>query len=146
MKWMTSLACALALATAPAAAAEFGKPGISGIRIAVKDDAKSKQFYQILGMKIGRLHHPGQQEMAFEDKNQGPPLILINVTPDSKLRPGGTGLMFFSADVAATLRALRAAGFTANDPPPHPTAPIVEAVFMDPDGNQILLIGPKPKA
>jgi catechol 2,3-dioxygenase-like lactoylglutathione lyase family enzyme len=145
MKWMMTLACAFALVTAPATAAEFGKPGLAGVRIGVKDDARSMRFYEILGMKVGRLHHPGQQEMIWEDKAQGAPLILVHAGPDSKLLPGGVSLMIFSANVAATLQALRAAGFSANDPQPNPAA-IVEAAFPDPDGNLILLIGPKPKA
>lgn len=144
MKWMTSLACALALAAAPASAAEFGKPGMAGVRIGVKDDAKSIRFYQVLGMQIGRLHHPGQQEMKWADPNAGPPLVLIHAEPGSKLVPGGVSFMFFTADVAATVAALRAAGFTAPDATPG-TTPYIELVFPDPDGNTILLIGPRPK-
>ena len=53
-------------------------------------------------------------------------------------------LLLFSADVPATIAALRAAGFTAPDIKPGPT-PYVELAFPDPDGNTILLIGPRPK-
>lgn len=144
MKWMTSLACALALAAAPAVAAEFGKPGMAGVRIAVKDDARSILFYRTLGMQVGRLHHPGQQEMKWADPNAGPPLILISDGKNAKLVPGTVSFMFFTADVPATVAALRAAGFTAPDIKPGAT-PYVELVFPDPDGNTILLIGPRPR-
>jgi catechol 2,3-dioxygenase-like lactoylglutathione lyase family enzyme len=144
MKWMTSLACALALAAAPASAAEFGKPGMAGVRIAVKDDARSILFYKTLGMEVGRLYHPGQQEMKWPDPNAGPALVLISDGKSTQLVPGTVSFMVFSADVPATIAALRAAGFTAPDIKPGQT-PYVELAFPDPDGNTILLIGPRPK-
>lgn len=144
MKWIATMACALALAAAPAAAAEFGKPGMAGVRITVKDDAKAIKFYQVLGMKIGRLHHPGQQEMTWENQVQGPPLIIVTAEPGARQVPGNASFMIFTPSVAGTVVALREAGFTAPDPKVG-AAPIVELSIQDPDGNWILLIGPKPK-
>ena len=144
MKWMRGVACALVLAAMPAAAAEFGKPGLAHVRIGVTDEARAMRFYQILGMKVGRLYHPGQQEMKWDGDGQGSVLILTLAGPKVKPTPGTASLTFYTASVPATVAALRAGGFTAPDPKPA-TGQIQELVIQDPDGNSILLIAPAPK-
>jgi hypothetical protein len=140
MKWILGAAAALSLAASPSIAAEFGSYGMSALRIAVKDEARSKLFYSNLGMKVGRLHHPGQQEMAWENPNQGPAIILMS--QDTKMTPGTASFLMYVPSLTATVKELRDAGFR-NIPDPKPTNPrFTEVPIQDPDGNTILLIGP----
>ena len=141
MKRMIVAAAALGLAASPLAAAEFGKFGMLSLRIAVKDEAKSIAFYKVLGMKVGRLHHPGQQEINFEDPTQGPGIVLMS---DSKLVPGASNFLISVPDTHAVAKALRAAGFQNIDEP-HNTPSYVGLTVKDPDGNTVNLLGPLPK-
>ena len=65
-------------------------------------------FYKLLGMKVGRLHHPGQQEMNFEDPTQGPGIVLMS--GETKLVPGTNNFLIAVPDTHAVAKALRAAG------------------------------------
>lgn len=145
MKWMKGVAGALALAASVPAAADFGGYGIMGVRIAVTDDAKSMAFYTHLGMKVGRLYHPGQQEMTWEKPGLGPTIVLHHKDASTTLVPGSAYFLMFVPDIATTVKELRAAGFKGiEDPKPSKTA-VTEHMIKDPDGNQILLIAPTPK-
>ena len=140
MRWILAAAAGLAMTTAPASAAQMGHYGIAGISVPVKDEAKAKLFYSHLGMKVGRLHHPGQQEMAYENPNQGPPLILMSL--DKTVMP--VSILMFVPSVGATVDELHQAGFKDVANPKPATGRIQELVIADPDGNKILLIGPAP--
>ena len=142
MKWMTCAVVALSLAASPSLAAEFGRFGMLSLRIAVKDEARSISFYKVLGMKVGRLHHPGQQEINFEDPTQGPGIVLMS--GETKLVPGTHNFLISVPDTHAVAKALRAAGFQDNDEP-HNTSNYVGLTVRDPDGNTVNLLGPLPK-
>ena len=142
MKWMMSLIVALAIAASPSTAAELGKFGMLSLRIAVKDEAKSIAFYKQLGMKVGRLHHPGQQEMNFEDPNQGPGIVLMS--GDTRLVPGTNNFLIAVPDTHVVAKSLRAAGFP-DIGEPHNTPSYVGLTVKDPDGNTVNLLGPLPK-
>ena len=145
MKRMKLLIAMLALTGSQAMAAEFGQYGLMGVRIAVKDEARAMEFYQLLGMKVGRLYHPGQQEMIWDKPTQGPNIVLMDPQTKTKLVPGTASFMMFVPDVAATVKALRAAGYKGIEDPKPTKNPATELVIPDADGNQILLIGPTPK-
>jgi predicted enzyme related to lactoylglutathione lyase len=145
MKRMKLVVAAFALIGSPALAAEFGQYGLMGVRIAVRDEPRAMEFYKLLGMKVGRLYHPGQQEMTWDKPTQGPNLVLLDPQTKTKLVPGTASFMMFVPDVAATVRALRAAGYKGIEDPKPTKNPATELSIPDPDGNQILLIGPTPK-
>jgi len=142
MKWMTCAVLALSIAAAPSLAAEFGRFGMLSLRIAVKDEAGSIAFYKLLGMKVGRLHHPGQQEINFEDPTQGPGIVLMS--GETKLVPGTNNFLISVPDTHVVAKALRAAGFQ-NIEEPHNTPSYVGLTVKDPDGNTVNLLGPLPK-
>src|SRR5690242_14182263 len=97
MKWMIGLIGALALAASPVHAVEFGQFGMQSLRIAVKDEAKSIAFYKHFGMKVGRLHHPGQQEMDWDTPAQGPGIVLFS-SPSKLLTPGTNNFLIMVPD------------------------------------------------
>jgi predicted enzyme related to lactoylglutathione lyase len=142
MKWVMCAVVAMSMAASPAAAAEFGKFGMLSLRIAVKDEAKSIAFYKVLGMKVGRLHHPGQQEMNFEDPTQGPGIVLMS--GETKLVPGTNNFLIAVPDTHAVAKSLRAAGIEGVGEP-HNTPSYVGLTVKDPDGNTVNLLGPLPK-
>ena len=146
MKRTMALAAAIAFGVAMPAKAEMGGYGISAIRMAVKDDAREIEFFRILGMKVGRLHHPGQQEMAWEKPGIGPNIILIHKDANTPLVPGTVSLVMFVPDVAATAKALQTAGFPGITDPKPGTGSFLEHVVKDPEGNTMLLIAPNPNA
>lgn len=145
MNGMRCLIAVLALAAGPAAAAEFGQYGLIGVRIAVRDEPRAMEFYKLLGMKVGRLYHPGQQEMTWDKATQGPNLVLMDPQTKTKLVSGTASFMMYVPDVAATAKALKAAGFAGIDEPKPSKNPYVILMIKDPDGNQIELLGPTPK-
>ena len=142
MKSMMRVAVLLAIAASPSIAAELGKFGMLSLRIAVKDEAKSIAFYKHLGMKAGRLHHPGQQEIVFEDPTQGPGIVLMS--GETKLVRGTNNFLIAVPDTHAVAKALRAAGFQ-DIGEPHNTPSYVGLTVKDPDGNIVNLLGPLPK-
>lgn len=142
MKWMMRVIVALAIAASPSFAAELGKFGMLSLRIAVKDEARSIAFYKHLGMKVGRLHHPGQQEIVFEDPTQGPGIVLMS--GDTKLGRGTNNFLIAVPDTHAVAKSLRAAGFP-DIGEPHNTESYVGLTVKDPDGNTVNLLGPLPK-
>ena len=146
MKRTMALAAAIALGVAMPAQAEMGGYGISSIRMAVKDDAREMEFLKILGMKVGRLHHPGQQEMTWEKPGIGPAIILMHKDDSVALMPGSMSFVMFVPDAAATARALRAAGFPGITDPKPGTGSFIEHSVKDPEGNVMLLIAPNPNA
>ena len=143
MKWMLGAVAALSVVASPSLAAEFGRFGMLSLRIAVKDEAKSIAFYKLLGMKVGRLHHPGQQEINFEDPTQGPGIVLMS-GGDTTLVPGTNNFLISVPDTHAVAKALRAAGIP-NVEEPHDTPNYVGLTVKDPDGNTVNLLGPLPK-
>jgi catechol 2,3-dioxygenase-like lactoylglutathione lyase family enzyme len=132
----------LVLVSSPLAAAELGKFGMLSLRIAVKDEAKSIAFYKVLGMKVGRLHHPGQQELNWDTEEQGPGIVLMS--GDTKLVRGTNNFLISVPDTHAVAKALRAAGFS-DIGEPHDTPSYVGLTVKDPDGNTVNLLGPLPK-
>jgi catechol 2,3-dioxygenase-like lactoylglutathione lyase family enzyme len=142
MKWMMRVVAALVIVASPSIAAELGKFGMLSLRIAVKDEARSIAFYKHLGMKVGRLHHPGQQEIVFEDPTQGPGIVLMS--GETKLVRGTNNFLIAVPDTHAVAKALRAAGFP-DIGEPHDTPSYVGLTIKDPDGNTVNLLGPLPK-
>src|SRR5262245_55825539 len=142
MKWMTCVVVALSIAASPSLATEFGRFGMLSLRIAVKDEARSIAFYKVLGMKVGRLHHPGQQEIDFEDPTQGPGIVLMS--GETSLVRGTNNFLISVPDPHAVAKARRAAGFPDIDEP-HDTPSYVGLTVKDPDGNTVNLLGPLPK-
>jgi len=138
-----SLATAFVVTATTAIAMEWGEYGMASLRIAVKDEARSIQFYQLLGMKEGRLHHPGQQEMNWDKRSQGPGIVLMSAETD--LVPGTANFIILVPDTHATAQALREAGFP-DIGEPYETPVYTGLRVKDPDGNLIDLKGPLPDA
>jgi hypothetical protein len=98
-----------------------------------------------LGMQIGRLYHPGQQEMTWPKPSQGPRIILIHdESGQSKLIAGTASLMMQVPDVAAFAKDLKDSGYPGVGEPKS-TDSFVVLLIKDPDGNQIEVLGPVPK-
>lgn len=149
MKWMMTLIGALVLAASPVLAFEWGQYGMASLRIAVQDEARSIAFYRLLGMEVGRLHHPGQQEMNWEKASQGPGIVLVSDPAllergDIRLVPGTANFLITVPDTHAVAEALRDAGFSVAGEP-RQTPHYVGLTVRDPDGNLINLMGPLPE-
>ncbi len=145
MSWKTILAgTALIAAAVPAQAQQFGGYGLSQVRATVTNYDKEIAFFKILGMKVGRLFHPGQQEMTWDKPGLGSSII---VTQKSATMTGtATQMLFFVPDMAATLKALKDGGF-ADVPEIKPaTTPSIELQIKDADGNVMLVVAPNPNA
>ncbi len=147
MKRIAALAGTIALATmAMPAQADMGGYGLSAIRIAVNNDAREMEFFKNLGMKVGRLHHPGQQEMTWDKPGVGPAIILMHKDATNPLPTGVTSLILFVPDAAATAKAMKASGFPGIEDPKPSTSAFMEYSVKDPEGNVMLLIAPNPNA
>mgnify|MGYP000569036695 CR=1 FL=1 len=140
MKSIMKLVVAMVLISSPALAVEWGQFGMQSIRMAVKDEAQSIAFYQHLGMKVGRLHHPGQQEMNWDTPAQGPGIVLVS--GDTRIVPGTNNFLITVPDTMAVAKNLRAAGYDV--PEPHETPNYVGVTVQDPNGNTLNLMGPLP--
>lgn len=129
------------------AAAPVQNTGLYGVKLAEPDLAKAVAFYELLGMKKGRLNQrSGSQEMVWPAPAIGSKLSLFqNPAPNSGIMAAGTFLVIQVSDTHAAAAALKAGGFTVLAEP-HLSGPAIVAIVLDPGGNRIEIVSPKRDA
>lgn len=134
---------ALALILSSAAPAQQVAPRLYAVKLAVRDFARTTQFYQQLGMTAGPRHNEWETELGWDDPRRGSAIIMVRADQGKRfhVRSGGATLVVSVPDIHAALARLRGAGFTI---PGEPRITQGAAIIMiqDPDGNWIELAGP----
>jgi catechol 2,3-dioxygenase-like lactoylglutathione lyase family enzyme len=145
--WTSLGALALALMTAAPAAAQQVTPQLYAVKLAVRDFARTTQFYQLLGLQTGPKHNEWETELRWDDPARGSAIIMVREDASARFhvtRGGGT-LVISVADVHAALARLRYAGFAAPGEPKD-TGQAAIIMIQDPDGNWVELAGPASAA
>lgn len=132
-----------AQAADPSPPAPAQSTGLYGVKLAEPDLAKAAAFYELLGMKKGRVNQrSGSQEMIWPAPATGSKLSLFqNPGPNIGIVAAGTFMVVQVPDTRAAAAALKAGGFTIFAEP-HGSGPAIVAIALDPGGNRIEIVSP----
>jgi catechol 2,3-dioxygenase-like lactoylglutathione lyase family enzyme len=140
---MVLIAISIIGSSLPASAADPSSFRLAGVRIAVSDFDRSIAFYSRLGMTAGDRYNAREQQLKWNDGSHGSDIILYRDDGAGriKLTPGTASLAFWVPDMQATIRSLKAAGYTDISEPRDMKLFLI-ALARDPDGNSIELAQP----
>lgn len=146
MKIAIAWGAALLLFSATTATAQPITPRMYAVKLAVRDVAKTIEFYSILGMEAGPQHNEWETELRWDRPERGSAIIMVDETKSERfhVQRGGATLIISVPDVYAALERLETAGFAISGEP-HVTAVSAIIMIQDPDGNWIELAGPAPQ-
>ncbi len=127
---------------------------LNSVRVGAKDTIALAKFYQAaFGMfEVNRIGAPTGPEIFVNfgataeaaKANKAEPVVLMHRDSDD-LKDPIPHIIFNVKDMAATVAAVKAAGGTmTGDPRPFGNTGIVIGIAIDPAGNRIELIQPKP--
>ena len=149
--FVTVAAAVLMLTAARGAQAQVT---LNSVRVGAADTVKLAQFYEkAFGMQeTNRIGAPTGPEVfvnfgATVDAAKGaktPPVVLMHRDADDSKDPI-PHIIFNVTNINATVAAIKAAGGSmASDPKPFGNTGLVIGIAMDPAGNRIELIQPRP--
>lgn len=141
---VAAMAAFLAQPATPARGQDAFVAGLRSVKIAVTDFERSAQFYRALGMEDG-MSRPDVHEMVWNDaatQNSGVMMVSSAYAERAGMAWGGTYLMIVSADIDATVSALKTAGFQDIGEPMAMGGMVKLLIIKDPDGNIVELIAP----
>jgi predicted enzyme related to lactoylglutathione lyase len=127
---------------------------LNSVRIAAKDTVAAAKFYEAaFGMhEVNRIDVPGGPEVFVNfgatidaaKANKGGPVVIMHRDSDDVKDPIAH-VIFNVTDMTATVAAIKAAGGTmTGDPRPFRDTGIVIGIALDPAGNRVELIQPRP--
>ena len=142
MKWALGFIGAIAFAAASSFAAEQPGYALLAVKIGVKDQQKTIDFYTRLGMKVGRKYNAAEQELKWDNASSGPTIVLVHdETGRIKTVPGGSFFLFSVTDMKATVAKLKEVGAEFGEPMGDGKNYVIQ-MTSDPDGNRIELVQP----
>lgn len=145
MRFLVALGLAtIALAAlASTAQAQPVTPRMYAVKLAVRDVARTTEFYAQLGMEAGPQHNEWEAELRWDKPERGSSIIMVDEDMSERfhVQRGGSTLIISVPDVYAALDRLEAAGFAVAGAP-HVTEHSAIIMIQDPDGNWIELAGP----
>src|SRR5437763_128169 len=127
---------------------------LNSVRIAAKDTVAVAKFYEsAFGMhEVNRIDVPGGPEVFVNfgatvdaaKANKAGPVVIMHRDSDDVKDPIAH-VIFNVTDMNATVAAIKAAGSTlTGDPRPFRDTGIVIGIAIDPAGNRVELIQPRP--
>jgi predicted enzyme related to lactoylglutathione lyase len=135
-------------------ASAYAQVTLNSVRIAAKDTVAVAKFYEAaFGMQeVNRIDVPGGPEIfvnfgatpdAAKANKTGPVVIMHRDSDDVK--DPIAHVIFNVTDMTATVAAIKAAGGAmTGDPRPFRDTGIVIGIALDPAGNRVELIQPRP--
>src|SRR5947209_6113924 len=127
---------------------------LNSVRIAAKDTVAVSKFYEAaFGMhEVNRIDVPGGPEVFVNfgatveaaKANKSGPVVIMHRDSDEVKDPIAH-VIFNVTDMTSTVAAVKAAGGTmTSDPRPFRDTGIVIGIAIDPAGNRVELIQPRP--
>jgi predicted enzyme related to lactoylglutathione lyase len=127
---------------------------LNSVRIAAKDTVAVAKFYEAAFrmQEVNRIDVPGGPEVFVNfgatvdaaKANKGGPIVIMHRDSDDVKDPIAH-VIFNVTDMTATVAAIKAAGGTmTGEPRPFRDTGIVIGIALDPAGNRVELIQPRP--